>query len=162
MYCLPSENRIHFTKPIGTLYENFEDIVNILKNHIVYTVGDVVTYNALKYNITPDISIIDGITQRGKYDTINTSNMHVFNVNNDAGTITDELIIAIGNANISKPSIVVVKGEEDLALLPLAAIAEDDSVILYGQPNEGVVVCHVNKEFRIKIAECWKLLDNII
>jgi len=160
MYYLPLENRKFFTDPIGKLYENFEDIVDMLKNHTVYTVGDVVTHNALNNGITPAISIIDGITKRGEFIAINATDMVVFNVNNEAGTINDDLIVAIGNADLMKPSIIVVNGEEDLALLPLAAIAEDNSIILYGQPNEGVVVCNVNKEFRTKIVGFWKLLES--
>ena len=52
-----------------------------------------------------------------------------------------------------RPSLVLVDGEEDLAVLPLILILPDSSVILYGQPNEGVVFCEVNPTLRKKAEE---------
>ena len=39
----------------------------------------------------------------------------------------------------------MVKGEEDLAVLPCLLIAPEDAVILYGQPNEGLVFVNVSE-----------------
>jgi hypothetical protein len=39
--------------------------------------------------------------------------------------------------------LIKVIGEEDLIALPLIAYAPIDSVILYGQPSEGIVVVRV-------------------
>jgi uncharacterized protein (UPF0218 family) len=43
---------------------------------------------------------------------------------------------------------VVVKGEEDLLVLPLLAEMPIGSVIAYGQPHEGLVVVTVSEERR--------------
>jgi uncharacterized protein (UPF0218 family) len=48
---------------------------------------------------------------------------------------------------------VLVDGEEDLAVFPLILILPDSSVILYGQPNEGVVFCEVDSALRKKAEE---------
>jgi hypothetical protein len=45
---------------------------------------------------------------------------------------------------------IVVNGEEDLLVLPVAVYAPDNSVILYGQPNEGLVIVQVTEEVRNK------------
>ncbi len=39
----------------------------------------------------------------------------------------------------------MVDGEEDLAVLPCVLTAPPESVVLYGQPGEGVVLCEVDR-----------------
>jgi len=41
--------------------------------------------------------------------------------------------------------LIVVDGEEDLAVLPCVITAPPGTVVLYGQPGEGVVLCEVDK-----------------
>ena len=41
-----------------------------------------------------------------------------------------------------------MEGEEDLAVLPLIPLMDDGAVILYGQPDEGVVFCEVGPALR--------------
>jgi uncharacterized protein (UPF0218 family) len=41
---------------------------------------------------------------------------------------------------LSLSTVIQVDGEEDLAVLPLALVAPHGSLILYGQPGEGVVL----------------------
>ena len=43
---------------------------------------------------------------------------------------------------------IVVDGEEDLATLPVVAMAPDNTKVLYGQPNEGIVIITVNSTVR--------------
>lgn len=90
------------------------------------------------------------------------SDENFFCVKNPAGTITDELIqtlemvvaryCGVDDDTLLRSSIVWVDGEEDLAVLPLIGMLPDSAIILYGQPNEGVVFCEVNDELR-KTAE---------
>ena len=70
-------------------------------------------------------------------------------VDNPAGIITDELIKTLSEAFASeKPLRIFVRGEEDLATLPVILMAPLDSVVLYGQPDEGVVFVKVTEEKR--------------
>jgi hypothetical protein len=39
--------------------------------------------------------------------------------------------------------VILVEGEEDLAVIPLILAAPEGAMVLYGQPGEGVVVCEV-------------------
>jgi len=56
---------------------------------------------------------------------------------------------ALLNAIILKRKLaVLVEGEEDLLVLPLMAEAPIGSVIIYGQPHEGLVVITVTDERR--------------
>ena len=96
----------------------------------------------------PDLGIIDHRIQRKdhNYDIIRTEN--ILEADNPAGTITENLWETIEEAisltlKDSEKRIIVVEGEEDLAVLPCLLIAPEDAVILYGQPNEGLVFVNV-------------------
>jgi len=51
---------------------------------------------------------------------------------------------------MEKPVRIVVHGEEDLLVIPTVLFSPEDAVILYGQPNEGLVIVKVNQEIRNK------------
>ncbi|MBR4396427.1 MAG: GTP-dependent dephospho-CoA kinase family protein [Methanobrevibacter sp.] len=112
------------------------------------SVGDQTTKNLVDNDLIPDLGIIDNRIQRKdhNYDIIRTEN--ILNADNPAGTITENLWETIEGAisltlDDGENRIIVVKGEEDLAVLPCLLIAPEDAVILYGQPNEGLVFVNV-------------------
>jgi hypothetical protein len=43
-----------------------------------------------------------------------------------------------------KPSKIIVDGEEDLLAIPMFAHLPKNSVLVYGQPNEGMVLTRIN------------------
>ena len=144
------ENSIdEFKKPLGELYIDFEDAIPMIKEaNFLISVGDQTTKNLVDYDLIPDLGIIDNRIQRKDhdYDIIRTEN--ILNADNPAGTITENLWETIEEAisltlEDRENRIIVVKGEEDLAVLPCLLIAPEDAVILYGQPNEGLVFVNV-------------------
>ena len=59
---------------------------------------------------------------------------------NPAAEITDQSISKIKEAfSMKTPVRITVKGEEDLLVIPVCIYAPENSVVLYGQPNEGMV-----------------------
>ena len=56
------------------------------------------------------------------------------------------------------PVRVFVKGEEDLLVLPVLVHAPENSVVLYGQPDEGLVIVPVNQEARDKANKIMDLM----
>lgn len=148
MLTLPPENRWLFREPFGTVFSDFSMVLPYIKGKIFCTVGDVVTHNALLAGLVPSIGVIDGFTKRSPYLQMPEISSHIIHVTNPAGTITDELIAALRVAMDKIPCVVIVDGEEDLAVLPLTEILPDGAVILYGQPGEGIVFCEVNKQVR--------------
>jgi uncharacterized protein (UPF0218 family) len=110
----------------------------------------VVTGNLLEAGFPPDIAIIDGQTMRRPYGSVSIPDYRQVTVPNPPGCISDELIIAITDAVSSPRTVIQVKGEEDLAVVPLAMHAPDQSMILYGQPGEGVVLLIMEEEVREK------------
>jgi hypothetical protein len=73
--------------------------------------------------------------------------------------ITGELIDTLLLALKESPSLVFVKGEEDLAVIPLVRMVPDGSAVFYGQPGEGVVVKIVDDEARALAEELFSLFE---
>lgn len=156
MLRLPDEFRDLFKRPFGILFATIDEVIPHLSGRTVCTVGDVVTDSLLSRGIYPDIAIIDGYTMRSPFlKTPLYVGARTINVANPAGMITDELISGLQDAVSDTPALVFVDGEEDLAVIPLVLAASDGTVILYGQPNEGVVFRLVDEDARM---EARKLL----
>ena len=138
-----------FKAPLGKLYIEFEDAIPMIKEaNFLISVGDQTTKNLVDNDLVPDLGIIDHRIQRKdhNYDIIRTEN--ILEADNPAGSITENLWETIESAisstlEDSENRIIVVEGEEDLAVLPCLLVAPEDAVVLYGQPNEGLVFVNV-------------------
>jgi len=147
-------------KPYGRLYrgrgaECLTQVVRSLgKPTKVIAIGDMTTYYLLKAGFVPDLCLVDDITMRLPVDrevrkgTAHESFKDV-RVDNPPGVITKELMDAVrDNMNARVPVRIFVRGEEDLAVIPACLYAPDSAAVIYGQPNEGVVVVRVNEAKR--------------
>jgi hypothetical protein len=156
MFVLPTESRQLFKDPFGTLYRDIHSVLPELAGRTVYSVGDVVTHTLQQNGITPAIAVVDGKTMRSPCTMLPDISGSCIHVINPAGTITDELIDALTHAIDHTPVTILVDGEEDLAVIPLVIAAPLASVVLYGQPNEGVVLRVIDDHAK---AAAHKLLD---
>ena len=149
MFKLDEELIGEFKAPLGKLYVDFEDAIPMIKEaNFLISVGDQTTKNLVDIDMIPNLGIIDHRIQRKNHnhDIIRTEN--ILEADNPAGTITENLWETIEKAisltlEDNENRIIVVEGEEDLAVLPCLLIAPEDAVILYGQPNEGLVFVNV-------------------
>lgn len=155
MFTLPDTNRHFFRKPFGELFRNISDAESLISGRTIYTVGDVVTYNLVKSGIMPSIAIVDGLTMRSPCRKDAPVIGRRIRVANPAGTITDELIAAIRNAVENPPATIDVNGEEDLAVIPLVLEAPVGSVVIYGQPQEGIVIRVIDAAAKEKARELF-------
>lgn len=147
--------------PYGKLYKGKGDeclrsIVDTLKATKVISIGDVTTYYLLKAGIVPDICLVDDKTMRLPVEhevrkgTAHASFKEV-SVKNPAGVVTDDLINALkDNMDSKKPVRIFVEGEEDLAVIPACMYAPIGSIVIYGQPSEGVVVVKITEKKRLE------------
>lgn len=139
-----------FKKPLGKLYSDFEEAIPEIANaNFLISVGDQTTKNLVDNDLLPHLGIIDNRIQRKDHDHKIIRTENILNADNPAGTITNNLWETIELAIDSikydnQKRIIVVNGEEDLAVLPCILIAPEDAVILYGQPNEGLVFVNVS------------------
>jgi uncharacterized protein (UPF0218 family) len=129
------------------------------------SVGDVTTFHLLNINIIPDILIVDDRTKREPAsDRVVVGTKHngfkEVSVDNPAGVITEDLIDAIDVAINSNENVrIFVRGEEDLAALPAILMAPEGAAVLYGQPDQGVVLVKITKS---KKEEIRGLLSKIV
>ena len=160
---LPENLRDQLKIPLGDLIKeenvNKENILTKIGSEpIVITVGDRTTENMINLGIMPQIQIVDGLEKRNqrlvpKDDTINTN----LSCKNPPGEITEESTQVIQKAFSCKlPVRIIVDGEEDLLVLPVCIFAPENSVVMYGQPNEGLVIVHITPDIQAKVQ---KILD---
>jgi len=155
---LPENLRNELKIPLGKLIINDssekEDYIRkIYSEKVVITVGDATSELLLQMGLIPLLHIIDGQEKREKRslplaDAINTE----LTVKNNPGEISNESFELIKNIFMEKPPIrLVVDGEEDLLVLPVCLFAPENSVVMYGQPNEGLVITEITNDVRDKI-----------
>ena len=153
---LPQNLRTELKRPLGILLKDVdatkENILeNIPSNSFIISVGDATTEKLIKYEIIPSVQIVDGLEKRVKREQLAVSVKTSFSCSNPAAEITSDSIYAIKKALQSpKPVRITVTGEEDLLVLPVCVFAPENSVVLYGQPNEGLVIVKVSPQIRNK------------
>jgi len=148
MLILPKEQRHLFRQPFGTLYPSLEPVFPLLDGRLFFSVGDVVTDHLLQAGYPPAVAFIDGQTMRRPHEGVDVTAFQIIHVKNPAGCISPELTRAAHKAVITLKTVVQVDGEEDLAVLPLALVAPIGSLVLYGQPGEGVVVLEISEQVK--------------
>jgi len=127
-------------------------IVNEQKPPLIIAVGDMVSKNIAEHHIPVHILVIDNKILREDIEPVQVEAKTTLQVNNPAGTLTPEAWTAFREAlKKTKPVKVLVEGEEDLFTLVAVALAPDKSLVVYGQPNQGLVAATIDKEARRKV-----------
>jgi len=159
---LPENLRERLKTPLGILLRDATKesiLAHIPDNPFVITVGDATTEKMLTFNIIPSLSIVDGLERREKKAIPQRTLTRLF-CDNPAGEITAQSIDAIKSGLESKPPVqIIVNGEEDLLVLPVCMHAPQNAVLMYGQPNEGLVIVKITQEIRNKTQELLNLMD---
>ncbi len=161
---LPDSLRDQLKIPLGILLpESQADKTNIEKhlseNSYVITVGDRTTEKMIEFGLIPSLQIIDSQEKRAKREPPKLANATELTVDNPAAEITPQSIDVIKQAYTMQPPVrISVNGEEDLLVIPVCVYAPENAIILYGQPNEGLVIVKITPEIRNKTQ---KLLDSM-
>lgn len=149
---LTEELRRSLKDPLGKLlpgsgpeiYEEISTAISVRKPPRVIFVGDAVAKNALKKGIRGDVMIVDNREKRTQTKPFDARATRIFRVRNDPGTIGSEAWAAVEEAVESGDAIMIVDGEEDLLTLVAIAVAPLGSFVMYGQPDEGLVMVEVD------------------
>lgn len=158
---LPDELRGALKDPMGPVYTDTENLLGSIDG-IVITVGDIVTYHLKAAGRDPDISVIDGRTERSPVETTIADTLEASDVTvaNPAATLTDELLKALRDAMTSEfPVRIQVNGEEDLATLPAILVAPEGASVVYGQPDSGMVAVRVTEDAKTQVREIISKMD---
>ena len=159
-YILPEDTRHYFKEPLDLLLvtsEEIRDFINRMKkdqrNFKIITVGDVCTKTLLDANLIPDLAIVDEHVQRNKVAMIDITDFQVIEADNPAANITSSAWTSIQTALKMDDIKIIIKitGEEDLLVLPAIFETPYNSKVLYGQPNEGLVVVTVTEKIKEKV-----------
>ena len=149
---LPVEMREELKEPLGEVYTDPTALLAETGGPLV-AVGDIVTYHLLESGRRPEVAIVDGKSKRERVgpkvlDAIETFDDRI-DVANPQSTITDDLLEAISEAiGRPRPTVIVVDGEEDLASLPAVLAVPAGGSVVYGQPDEGMVLVLVDEGVR--------------
>ena len=163
MLRLPEEMRPLLKRPLGQLFSSTTPAAERLRELRpirLISVGDVVTAEILAAGLKPDIAVMDSKVMRGPAEdklkrAIEAFEATVVRVKNPAGKITQELREAF---KVEKfPLKIIVDGEEDLATIPAVLSAPMGSVVVYGQPGEGLVLVEVTERKRREFENLIKL-----
>lgn len=151
--------------PLGILLpESQADKTNIKKylseNSYIVTVGDRTTEKMIEFDLIPSLQIIDGKEKRAKREPPKLANATELTVDNPAAEITPQSIDIIKKAfTMKSPVRISVNGEEDLLVIPVCVYAPENAIILYGQPNEGLVIVKITPEIRNKTQKLLDLME---
>jgi cytidyltransferase-like protein len=115
----------------------------------IIAVGDISVSSFLKTRILPDLSIVDFFVNR-KRAFENLSQLGFGSpypdtvVRNEAGQISKSLVESLDKLlSENRKSVVLVDGEEDLAVIPAILLSKLGSAVFYGQPEKGAVMVEV-------------------
>jgi len=171
MLRLTEEVRTFAKKPFGILFKGDNAIKKAVRGDEFLTcVGDIVSLTALKAGFKPKIIVFDGKSIRRPLDLVAdeirllSEGYKELKAKNPAGCITEDLtekiLQAINSALKGKNVRIFVEGEEDLAVMPFVALLPEGSVILYGQPSEGVVRVDVTEERKFIILSMLERMES--
>ncbi|MFO7836278.1 MAG: DUF359 domain-containing protein [Candidatus Thorarchaeota archaeon] len=157
---LDTRTRKGLKTPKGTVYNENDCIpekevaerIQKEEPQCVVAVGDVTSATLMNEDCIPDVSIVDGKTKRGPFGD-SFSGEKEYHAYNPAGMLYPEAWSVIDTAiHDNKKSIVFIEGEEDLMGFPAAVLAPQGSVMLYGQPDVGIVWVPITAE-NVKLAK---------
>lgn len=115
----------------------------------VIAVGDVTSETVSREGAIPDVCIVDGMTKRGFYGG-SIEGEREYSCYNPPAVLYPEAWAAIATAiQDGLKSVVNIEGEEDLMGFPVVLLAPENSVMIYGQPDVGIVWVPVNSSNKI-------------
>jgi len=155
---LTEDVRASLKEPLGRLvlgsgpdaYDELAATISSKRPPRVIFVGDSVSKRALNRGIRRDVMIIDNKEKRTQTDPLGSLPSKTFRVRNDPGTIRSEAWAAVEEAIESGDAVMIVEGEEDLLTLVAMTVAPQGSLVIYGQPGEGLVIVEVDETARKK------------
>lgn len=169
-----TEMRGRLAKPFGEILL-FEKAAERLRERKAQTrsftliaVGDQTVVNLLKAGLSPDNAVYDGICQRKEVPREWISLIRDAAVReggsvrapNMPGTINPRMEARVRDVLGIGGGWVEIEGEDDLCSLVVMAYASIGSVLLYGQPNAGVVWVEIDEKRQEEAQELLKEINH--
>ncbi len=154
VFILNEAQREKLKAPLGELVTgDLASCISVLKSVLevekpvrLILVGDTISRTALQSGIRPSVIIIDGKEKRQPATNFPVHAAGILRTRNKPGSIEPAAWKMVERAIEKANSAVLVDGEEDLLTLPAIIAAPSGSLVVYGQPNEGIVLVRVTPE----------------
>lgn len=165
---IPTEaQRQKLKQPLGKLITGSSDECNLALKKAIETekparlllIGDTVSRNAVQTGIRPNVTVIDQKEMRNEAEPFTYAARHVFRTTNRAGTIDLGAWKSIEEATAKGDSLVTVEGEEDLLTLVAILVSPIGSLVVYGQPQQGIVLVRVSANKKKQIERIIKQME---
>ncbi len=152
--------RKELRRPLGLLIRgSFDETMKKLKRLVskekppwIISVGDVVSENMIKHGIHPHVWVVDHKVMRKFVTPLFIEGEQVLHVKNPSGALTEDAWFVMREAlKTRRRTKILVDGEEDLFTMVAVLCAPQNSLVVYGQPEEGIVVVKVTEEKREKV-----------
>ncbi|MGQ9595833.1 MAG: GTP-dependent dephospho-CoA kinase family protein [Thermoproteota archaeon] len=157
------ETRRVAKKPLGLLVREEVCLTDLLKGFegMLISVGDVVSRRLIEKGFDPSVCIVDGKTMREIITGFESflQGRNILRLVNPPGTISGDSWHIVKEALASNPSTIIVDGEEDLLTLVAIEVAPEGSMVLYGQPREGIVIVRVDETSKRLVSEILKTME---
>jgi hypothetical protein len=127
----------------------------------IILVGDSVSRQATQAGILSDVMIIDNLEKRRRAIVYAYQKDRVIRAKNKAGTIEQNARIAVERAIRGEASLVEIDGEEDLLALIAVLAAPNGSLVVYGQPDEGIVLVRVSERRKAEAGRILEQMDRV-
>jgi len=168
-YVLPERLRTTLKRPLGDLVPGSKvDLGQLLRSIVagekppkLILVGDSVSRQATSAGISPDVMIIDNLEKRQKATAYVHPHNRVIAAKNQHGRIEYNARLAVERAIRGEADLVVIDGEEDLLAIVAVIMAPLGSLVVYGQPNEGVVLVPVSAENKAEAEGILRQMDRV-
>lgn len=154
--------------PLGLLIRGTPDdtmkklgeLVEREKPSKIISVGDIVSESMAKHGISPQVMIVDNKVMREAIAPIFLEADQIFRLENPPGTLADQAWSIMQEAlrRVQRTK-VVVDGEEDLLTLVAVLCAPENSIVVYGQPHEGIVVVKVTEQTKRMIRQIVEAME---
>ena len=140
------------SRPLGVLVAGNEDECNRVLEQViakenptkVILVGDTVSRNATQSGIRADLMIIDNLEKRSRARAYAFESKSKIKTKNAPGMIEAQAREAVKRGMLGGVDLIEVDGEEDLLAIVAVQISPISSLVVYGQPNEGIVLVRVS------------------
>lgn len=154
---LTSPLRMALHEPFGEL---LQDIPGNVDSDKIITVGDITTKKFINKQILPRLAIVDFMVERKKIPTTDFIDREVVKVKNPPGEVSTGLQEAVEKAfQANARVIIIVDGEEDLAVIPVLLYAPLGFSVFYGQPGKGLVKVDVTQKIKDKVKKLVSQFD---
>lgn len=156
---LPKKLRPTLRQPLGKIYSLLPAFNNNKSQNIVVTVGDIISQSFMERNLIPDIRVID---YRSRRKPLTGEGNNQCRIINQAGTINQQAVFSLKYAiqnQLEKrnKTLIEIKGEEDLLVLPAVLLLPLGARVYYGQLNIGLVEIEVTEATKEKVRKILEL-----